>query len=321
MLKTWVLCVVAPIGATVSSRDEAIMAKIPSAYLDFVVALGQETAPAQVNWFATATLYAEVTKREPDGRKFWYAPWLITCRHNFLREDKRTSEDSLLIRLNLKSGEPKTFSITLVVEGRQIWAGHPDESVDIAAFPLPGSALRELDVTEAFLQSDAQCWSVAQMREAELSEGDGVYVLGYPMGIMSRGLQRAVCRSGCMARIRDFYDDQSQPFLIDAQVFPGNSGGLVITCPDLTTLEGSKAITKAAAIGIVTSVETHWSRGRLDDGTPVRVMDPAGIGGVLPMDRVVETIAYYRASSSAKPPAVEQDTPAPVAAGRSLAHG
>ncbi len=148
------------------------------------------------------------------------------------------------------------------------------------------------------------------MQQAGLLEGDDIFVLGFPMGIMSRGNQRAICRSGCVARIRDFYDDQNQPYLIDAQVFPGSSGGLVVTSPDALSIAGSKAITSATAIGIVTHVHAHWARGRLEDkdGTRFRIEDPAGIGVVQPMDRVVEAIAHYRATHSGQRPATEDET-------------
>ena len=53
-------------------------------------------------------------------------------------------------------------------------------------------------------------------------------MLGYPMGLVSQKRQFAICRGGCIARIRDFYAGQAKDFLIDAAVFPGNSGGPVV---------------------------------------------------------------------------------------------
>jgi S1-C subfamily serine protease len=46
-------------------------------------------------------------------------------------------------------------------------------------------------------------------------------------------------------------------FLIDANIFPGNSGGPVVTRPEISSIEGTKAIDKAALIGIVKSYLTY----------------------------------------------------------------
>ncbi|MBS0375316.1 MAG: hypothetical protein JSR73_12115 [Proteobacteria bacterium] len=267
--------------------------------MDYVVALGEKAGEGQSNWFGSATLYAEVVGYSEDKEHCRWIPWLITCRHNFLGEDRQPAKE-ILMRLNLKSGEPKDFTLPLSEGGRLFWAGHPNPDVDIAAFCLGGDQIREKEVSEKFLRSDL-AWTVAQMREAGVSEGDGAFVLGYPLGEMSRGRQRPVCRSGCFARIQDCYDDPSQPYLVDAQVFPGNSGGLVVTCPDGTALKGTKTIERAMPVGIVCGVQSHWSHVRVDgdERRKVRVKDPAGLGVVQPMDRIPETLAHHRATVGA----------------------
>ena len=61
--------------------------------------------------------------------------------------------------------------------------------------------------------------------------------------------QYVVCRAGVIARIRDLLEDKTTDFLVDAAVFPGNSGGPVILKPELASLSGTKAIGQAVLIG------------------------------------------------------------------------
>ncbi|MGO9627250.1 MAG: hypothetical protein ACLP0B_21485 [Steroidobacteraceae bacterium] len=129
--------------------------KLPAFYLDCVVALGHEIGPGQIDWSGTATLYGEVLKRESE--RYQYIPWLVTCRHLLLKDDRVTSEDHLAIRLNTKSGAPRDFSLLLEIDGKRIWEGHPNHDVDIAVLQINGPALKELDISEVYLQSDAHC--------------------------------------------------------------------------------------------------------------------------------------------------------------------
>ena len=59
-------------------------------------------------------------------------------------------------------------------------------------------------------------------------EGDFIYALGFPMGLVSKDRQHVMVRSGIIARIRDLYENRSTDFTVDAFVFPGNSGGPLV---------------------------------------------------------------------------------------------
>jgi len=269
------------------------MARLPPKFLDCVSALGQEVEVGQINWYGSATFYAEVHGRDANGVRF--TPWLVTCRHNLVNEDGSLA-DYAKIRLNLKSGQPRDFNLPLVTSGKKHWAAHPDENVDLAVFCLDGEHLRALDFFETYLLSDNHCWTVDEMREAGVAEGDGVFVLGYPLGVMSHGLQRAICRFGCVARIRDLFDGATKSFLIDGQVFPGASGGPVISCPEVAHVPNTKTVKAAALMGIVSHVEGAWVKGedRPDRKVDIRVKIPAGLAIVQPTDRIREAIAHHR---------------------------
>ena len=82
------------------------------------------------------------------------------------------------------------------------------------------------------------------MVDRGMTEGDFVYVLGYPMGIVAPDRQYAITRSGSIARIRDLLERRSNDFIVDAFVFPGNSGGPVVSKPEYFAIQGTKVISK-----------------------------------------------------------------------------
>ena len=83
------------------------------------------------------------------------------------------------------------------------------------------------------------------------SEGDGCFVLGFPMGLVGEFRSTVIVRSGTIATFRDMLDRRSDMYYIDSQVFPGNSGGPVVSRPELTAIGGTNARPRAQLIGIV----------------------------------------------------------------------
>jgi S1-C subfamily serine protease len=73
------------------------------------------------------------------------------------------------------------------------------------------------------------------------------------MGIVAPQGKHVIARTGAIARIRDTIEGHQSSFLIDANIFPGNSGGPVVIRPEITAIQGTKPIDKAALVGIVKS--------------------------------------------------------------------
>ncbi len=55
--------------------------------------------------------------------------------------------------------------------------------------------------------------AVSDLKKNGASEGDAVFVLGFPMGIVSTESSHAISRSGSIARIRDLLDNRASLFL------------------------------------------------------------------------------------------------------------
>ena len=58
-------------------------------------------------------------------------------------------------------------------------------------------------------------------------------------------------RHGIVARIQDWLRGDERTFLIDASVFPGNSGGPVVLKPETVAVHETRAITHSLLIGMV----------------------------------------------------------------------
>ncbi len=76
----------------------------------------------------------------------------------------------------------------------------------------------------SFFESDKHTLTVKELIEDGATEGDFTYVLGFPMGIVSKDRQHVFVRGGVIARIRDLFEGRGKDFVVDAPVFPGNSG-------------------------------------------------------------------------------------------------
>jgi len=95
-------------------------------------------------------------------------------------------------------------------------------------------------------------------------------------------------RAGCIARIRDAVAAMGKEFLIDSAIFPGNSGGPVVTRPEIVSIEGTKPVNRSYLVGIVRaylpytdvaiSVQTQKPR--------VTFEENSGLASVIPMDFV-----------------------------------
>lgn len=130
------------------------------------------------------------------------------------------------------------------------------------------------------------------MKTAGVTEGDRVFVLGFPMGMVAAERQYAICRTGVFARVRDYLEDRTTDYLVDASVFPGNSGGPVINCPSAIAIKGTKSISSANLVGMVkksvsyTDVATSVQTGRVR----VTFEDNSGLAIVEGVRAIVETV-------------------------------
>ena len=112
--------------------------------------------------------------------------------------------------------------VTLIVDKQNVWRSLPDDS-DLAVIPF--GAISDADHPKL---SDVHAVSINDFASTDddVFQGASILVLGYPAAIEEARLSFPLARSGIISWTNPS-DRLGEPFLIDANVLPGNSGGPV----------------------------------------------------------------------------------------------
>lgn len=266
------------------------MALIPPFFLDCVVAIGVINADKSKSWIGTGFLVGRFFGQREDGVKNYHV-FLVTNKHVLNRVS------SVIVRFNPQPQNPepaRDYDVPLVdANGIKLWTEHPRQDIDIATININPKTLREHGMKFAYFQPDADhLLDISGMADRGMTEGDFIYVLGYPMGIMAPDRQYVISRSGSIARIRDLLERRSNDFIVDAFVFPGNSGGPVVSKPENIAIQGTKAVSKAYLIGIIKSYVPYQDTAISQQTGRPRVVfeENSGLAAVIPVDFIMETI-------------------------------
>jgi hypothetical protein len=140
------------------------------------------------------------------------------------------------------------------------------------------------------------------MRELGVSAGDGVFVLGFPMNQAGAQRNYVIVRQGAIARLSEMMDGASSSFLLDAFVFPGNSGSPVFSRPQSESIEGTKSQNAAWLLGIVIEYEpyTELAFSAQTKRPRVEFEENSGLAVVLPVDSIEQTIKACEAARQAQ---------------------
>ncbi len=158
---------------------------------------------------------------------------LLTAKHMLVNPETGKSTPFLWMRLPSISGEDeKPIALTLFdAQGHNLWITSADTG-DLALIPLPDLRGRRIDAV----------WVSDFANPAtDLFHGASVVVLGYPQIVGEAYLTFPIARGGIIAWI-DPKDAAGQPFLVDANLYNGNSGGPVFRVRSGLTREGNMSI-------------------------------------------------------------------------------
>lgn len=274
---------------------------LPLIYLDRVVAIGRKDTTPGPNfgkWIGEATgfLYGDF-KGKDSNQVDLSQPYLVTNRH-VIEEHLAATNGPLSVRFNQKSGGPvREYDFPLVVDSLPTWRAHPDPLVDVAVVRLNGPWFEQNGIKYDFFHNNVDTLSRVKAKELGLSEGYGVFVLGFPMNLVGTQQDYVIVRQGCIARVRDALDSAAtvKSFLIDSFIFPGNSGGPVVLRPETAEEQypGEKPPIRAAyLLGLVkgyipytdvaVSLQTKHAR--------VTFEENSGLTEVFSVDFIDETI-------------------------------
>ena len=260
------------------------MSLLPPGYLDTTVAIEASHEDGEATRYRTVGtgffIGFDYGDRLPSGAET-YRLFLVTNRHVI------AGRDDVLIRVNTKGGAARRVRLPL---GAGAWAPHP-EGVDVAVVLLNARVLLEAGTELAYFRPTDTAF-VSAMTALEIGPGEELFVLGFPLGMSGVERNYVIARSGMIARFDREILAASRTFLIDASVFPGNSGGPVIVKPNSDTLAGRRPIDQAYLVGMVRSYlpyeEVAYSL-QSDPPTPRMVFtENSGLAEVIPIDCVKE---------------------------------
>ena len=189
-------------------------------------------------------------------------------------------------------------------DGSASWTVHPEADVDVAVLGINPNKLKQDGIEYSWFQGDEHTFTLAQARTNGISEGDGVFVLGFPLGEAGDERNYAIVRQGIIARAQDWLKGDAQIFLIDASIFPGNSGGPVLLKPEVTSIKGTKSNKRCVLIGMVSSY-LPYQEVAVSEQTGRRRMifeENSGLGIVVPHDVIQETIRVEAEKLSLRQP-------------------
>lgn len=261
------------------------MAIIPSFFLNAVVALGVDGVESEKHWIGTGFIVG----RKETNNSALSTYYLITNKH-VIQQTRY-----VYVRFN-SFGDTlvKDYRVDLYdINGFPAFSAHPHDNTDVIALQIrPQTLINDKSIWGAFDLAD-NALTLEQMQSTGVDEGSLVYALGFPMNLVDP-IKLPICRLGCISRVTDaFLLKKDNPvFLVDAQTFPGNSGGPIVSRPEHMSVDGTPNNSRANLIGILSAYipyrETLYSRQTGRD----RMLqeENSGLTIVHPVDRIKEVV-------------------------------
>ena len=221
------------------------MALVPPIFINSVVAIGTRTQDGSTAWLASGFIYGHhlFAISETQSR---FRTYLVSNRHVL------ANAQNLVLRFNPNDDGPaREFSIAFGGDNPGQRLFHPDVTIDLGAVPINANALRDGGIKFDYFRGHEHVATREVAREAGLSEGDFCFLLGFPLGLIGGDRNYVITRHGTIARLTDFLDGRSREIIVDCTRFPGNSGGPVVTKPELLAIEGTKPQKRSYLLGIV----------------------------------------------------------------------
>ncbi|WP_276734501.1 hypothetical protein [Chryseobacterium carnipullorum] len=203
----------------------------------------------------------------------------------------------------------KTFKITIPVYDRN---GNIN---NLIKFNNQGEDIAVIDFTEAFVRNYGDIRNLEEhlppidiladennLKKRNLTIGDEIFFIGYPSFFYNKKNSTPLLRSGVIATDPTevyhfntflksaFNADKLNGFLIDANVFGGSSGSLVVTKPALIQMYNGQIVPSTQkGVPCVVGILTH-SYPSLNSGDNYQKL---GLGGVIKSEYIIDTINQF----------------------------
>lgn len=262
------------------------MAIIPSFFMSAVVALGVRLPDHSKHWIGTGFIVGRKEKDNPSISTYY----IITNKHVI---DNHTS---IYVRFNsVETSFVKDYYLALINKtGSRLYSAHEHDGTDIVAIRIePQVLINDRSIWGAF-DLEEHALTLEQMQMTGVDEGTLVYSLGFPMNIVDK-IKAPICRLGCISRIFDAFllAKKGKPiYLVDAQTFPGNSGGPIVNRPEQISITGTVHNESANLIGILSSYIPYKDTLVSQQTGEARMIqtENSGLTIVHPVDRIKEVV-------------------------------
>jgi S1-C subfamily serine protease len=268
-------------------------ALLPPDFLQCVVSIGSddlvnEGGTPVIRWVSSASglLYgAAVPKTGDEEQQYWV--YLVTSKHVL------TGQPQINVRFNSLSGNATKYPIPLTGPDSAAIFAHP--VVDLAAVRLNAGTLQKDGIEFKFFVS-ADLATRETIAGEGIAVGDGVFVLGFPMGLTGTERNFVVAKQGIIARLTATQDPKlTKEYLIDALIFPGNSGGPVVTRVEAAAIGHTKAVKRSYLLGMVYQFlpYTDVAFSRQTNRPRITFEENSGLASVIPADYIEEAIQMH----------------------------
>jgi S1-C subfamily serine protease len=292
---------------------------IPPFFVDCVAALGNIRPipqpggqPPQDRWTTTGTGFFYGAVINPNEEPNSYRTFLVTAKHVVQSHIDKTLDIRVRVNSSDVNKPVRDFNLPRVVGGPSNWFFHPNTKIDVAIIRINWDFLKENSIEPSFFTDNRTASNRATLVDRQVAAGDAIFVLGFPMGLTGEQRNYVVVRLGCIARISEMLDGATSDFLIDAFVYPGNSGGPVILRPEIIAIEKTKSQPTATLIGLVSNYLPYEDVAvSLQTNKPrIIFQENSGLAAILPVDFIDEAVAAYNAEFPDATPVKPEIVPA-----------
>ncbi len=270
------------------------MALIPPHYLNSVISIEiegkNEKGEPQLTSIATGFLVGKETG-ETNEQGALFRLFIVTNRHVFQNPKTKILLGEVFFRFNTQDNKSHYFKLNLLKpDGTPLWSMHANENVDLAVLPINAKAINDAKIEYHFFNT-TDLFYAKDFKEKNISTGDGLFVLGFPMSISGKAKNFAIVRQGIIARVdeevlADYF------YYIDASAYPGNSGGPVIHKPEVVAISGTMANSSAGLVGVISSGVTYTDVAISRQTGEARIIftEQTGLVKVVPVELIYEII-------------------------------
>ncbi len=262
------------------------------------------TVRVENEWRKGGTGFLVIRKIDPKRGKVF----LVTNKHIIhLDPQKREKAHFLTLYLNVREKDGtvmgKSFRVPVREDDQKLWREHPAPNVDVLAIDVTS-----LINSKPNLENKGADYSLfatpTVLKEQDITEGEEVLILGYPLGLFHTRIHSPLVRQGIVAskigekiRIRFRYpkgemrSEEIPGFLVDAAILPGASGSPVVLKPIIGREVKDKIEMRMARpylLGIISATETASIRMEESDFPAL-----AGLGVVFDAVTIQETIERF----------------------------